>query len=122
MPDILIAGKEEADIDPLCFADKHFDQKNRKQYQKYRLRYIILREEEFTAESYEAALTRFLDGIFHAFGSSRSNRMNVLYTYLGAMLIEHANTITQNRKRWNQYALDLSRPGIKTRPNLSVNA
>ena len=122
VPDILIAGKEEADIDPLCFADKHFDQKNRKQYQKYRLRYIILREEEFTAESYEAALTRFLDGIFHAFGSSRSNRMNVLYTYLGAMLIEHANTITQNRKRWNQYALDLSRPGIKTRPNLSVNA
>ena len=70
----------------------------------------------------ESVLTRFLDGIFHAFGSSRSNRMNVLYTYLGAMLIEHANTITQNRKRWNQYALDLSRPGIKTRPNLSVNA
>ena len=106
LPDVYIyaADLKQQQPDPLRFADSDFTGCTRKKYQKYVLRWIVLCDTDFAEDAFDETFVKFLDILFHAFGSSRSERMNVLFTNLGGWLIEGSAFIRDAREKWKDLA------------------
>ena len=81
---------------------------------KYNIRNIFMCEEDFGTDSFAETLVRFIDVMLHAFGSSRSNRLNVMFTEFGAYLIKNAGFISQCKNIWITLAESLPMEKGKT--------
>ena len=68
------------------------------------MRWIVLCDTDFAEDAFDETFVKFLDILFHAFGSSRSERMNVLFTNLGGWLIEGSAFIRDAREKWKDLA------------------
>jgi len=102
LPEIWIGTEKDAEKDPLAYGDQSFWTQKRIKHQKYRLHKLVMCEKDFGKDSYDDTLVTFIDKMLHIFGSSRSNRMNVLFTELGAYLIRQKNVVIEGRKAWNR--------------------
>lgn len=68
------------------------------------LHHLIFCESDLTPDAFEASLVKVMDAMLQTYGSARSNRMNVIFTELGALLINHPELIEDARKKWIRYA------------------
>lgn len=104
LPEIRIGTRRDAEADPLCFADRISRRKGNDWHQKYMLHHLIFCEEDLEADAFETSLVKVMDAMLQTYGSARSNRMNVIFTDLGSMLIDHPELIIKARRKWIQYA------------------
>ena len=125
IPEIWIGENRDTDSDPLYFADRisfsgdriscsadritlsgdrDRHQKDEDTHRKYILRHILFSEKDLAPDAFEATLVKVMDTMLHTYGSSRSNRLNVIFTNLGALLIRNAESIMKEKSKWIQYA------------------
>lgn len=111
VPEIWIDENGIIDPDPLYFADRATPSRDRDRHQKYIIRHIILSGNDLAPEAFEATLIKIMDTMLHVYGSSRSNRLNLIFTDLGALLISNIEIIMKEKNKWIKLATDPVEPG-----------
>lgn len=71
---------------------------------KYNIHKLVMCNGDFNADAFEDTLVKVFDRLLHAYGSSRSGRLNVMLTDMGAWLIQHADIVNEGRKQWQVLA------------------
>ena len=104
LPDFFLGTPAAAEANPLQYADSDLTDCVKKKGQKYVIRKIILQKDDFCKNAFDQTLTVFLDKMLHAFGSSRSAKLNVILTNLGMLLMMYDEEIDQLRQKWTAVA------------------
>lgn len=64
-------------------------------------RNLILDSKDLESESFDNTFIKFVDILLHTYGSSRSNKMNLMLTALGEFIIKYRAVLDSAREIWN---------------------
>ena len=67
---------------------------------KYRIRKVCFDSDYMSKDGFYNAFLKLADSLLHAYGTYRSELMNLAYTDLGAGLIDGASVLQEYKKCW----------------------
>lgn len=118
VPAVWIGSCQQSEQDPLVFAKGLTDSPSKGRFFKQQsgntfhqavrprnqLDRIVMDTDDFLPDAFDHTFVKIADKLLHIYGSSRSSRMNVLFTNLGAWIINHADIINIARAQWRRDA------------------
>ena len=95
-----VSHENTVQIDPLQFSEKIYssDKKNG----KYKINKVILNSEDFKEGAFQETFIKMADILLHTYGSSRSEKLNVLLTHMGEYIIKNRHLLKKAEEKWDK--------------------
>lgn len=95
-----VSHENTVQIDPLQFSEKIYssDKKNG----KYKINKVILNSEDFKEGAFQDTFIKMADILLHTYGSSRSEKLNVLLTHMGEYIIKNRRLLKKAEEKWDK--------------------
>ena len=95
-----VSHENTVQIDPLQFSEKIYssDKKNG----KYKINKVILNSEDFKEGAFQETFIKMADILLHTYGSSRSEKLNVLLTHMGEYIIKNRHLLEKAEAKWDK--------------------
>ena len=95
-----ISCENTLQIDPLQFSEKIYSSDKRNG--KYKINKVILNSEDFKEGAFQETFIKVTDIFLHTYGSSRSERLNALLTYMGEYIIKNRSLLEKAEEKWKR--------------------
>lgn len=94
--------------DPLQFSEKVYS--DNIWDAKYKITKVILNPEDLKEGVFQETFVKIADIFLHTYGSSRSERLNALLTYMGGYIIENRHLLENAEEIWDKMTVETEIP------------
>ena len=88
--------------DPLQFSERIYGSRKKRLGRKYHITRLVMKEDDFSDDGFLKAFIKVTDAFLHSYGTSRSDKMNALLTYLGVWIFENSEKLSLFESEWLQ--------------------
>ena len=88
--------------DPLQFSERIYGNRKKRMGRKYHITQLVLKEEDFSDDSFLKSFIKVADAFLHSYGTSKSDKVNALLTYMGGWILENSEQLSQFESEWVQ--------------------
>jgi len=91
--------------DPLQFSERIYGNRKKRMGRKYHITKLVMKEEDFSDDSFLKSFIKVSDAFLHSYGTSKSDKLNALLTRLGGWILENSELLNQYESEWKQVNL-----------------